>query len=152
MRKLPAQRVHFIHPPICCTGTAALEQQGNSRNRMGEHPSPYPSTTAFSKTLSTALIGPWSRRPLLWTWPYSGKVKSKRCKITTLTMTLSDYGFKAAPLALQSLFSQGSILCTQKCLKSWHDREVCFFNKLSYLNCFVIGTTSFYTVSFTKKH
>lgn len=65
---------------------------------MGEQPSPYPSTTEFSKTLSTALIGPWSRRSLLWTWPYSGKTKPERCKITTLTMTLWDYGFKAAPL------------------------------------------------------
>lgn len=62
-------------------------------------------------------------------------------------MTLCDYGFKAAPLALQSLFSQRSSLCTQNYLKSWHNKEVCF----SYLNYFVIGTTSSYTVSFIEK-
>lgn len=83
----------------------------------------------------------WS---LLWTWPHPEKVKPERCKISAFTMTLCWLWLQGTA---QSLFSWGSALHTQHCFKSWQDNEVCF----SYLDCFFIGTTSFYTVPFTKK-
>lgn len=109
MRKLPAQRAHYIHPSAAL-GLQPWSNKGTAGTGGGSSPLPTHLPLNFLKS-SIALIGPWSRRSLLWTWPYSGKAKPERCKITTLTMTLCDYGFKVAPPALHSAFSPRGQSC-----------------------------------------